>query len=98
MDQPFLDLLDRLDQLPPRFPELREGARRAISIAEPAPEMALIQARKVLEFVVRQVFEGRLHEPAGTRPLENLLKALKDTHLPPRVYAYANIVRELGNV
>ncbi len=38
--------------------------------------MALTRARKVLEYVVRDVFEHRIKEPPGTRPLENLLDRL----------------------
>ncbi len=53
----------------------------------------------MLEFVVRDVFQRHTGEDPGTRPLENLLQRLvKDGHLPKRVSAYANAVRELGNV
>jgi hypothetical protein len=61
--------------------------------------MALTRARKVLEFVVRDVYQRRTGEEVGTRPLENVLQRLvKDGHLPKRLAAYANAVRELGNV
>jgi len=73
--------------------------RKAIQVAELDPEMALTRARKVLEHVIREVFERRIKEPAGTRPLENLTQRLvKDNFLPYRMEAYANIVRNLGNV
>jgi hypothetical protein len=99
MPQSFEELLRRLDQLSGQFEDLREGIRRAVDIAERDPEMSLTRARKVLEYVVRQVYESRCHEPAGTRPLENLLQTLtRDGHLPRRLAAYANAVRELGNV
>jgi hypothetical protein len=52
----------------------------------------------VLEYVVREVYERRVAEPAGTRPLENLIQRLqKDEHLPERVVAYVSAVRILGN-
>ena len=61
--------------------------------------MALTRARKVLEYVVRDVFERRVQEPPGTRPLENLLQRLvKDGHFPERLDAHANFVRKQGNV
>jgi hypothetical protein len=61
--------------------------------------MALTRARKVLEYVIRDVYERRIKEPPGTRPLENLLQRLvKDGHFPDRLDAYANTIRKLGNV
>jgi hypothetical protein len=99
MQHQFEELLSRLDQLSAQFYELREGIRQAITIAELDPEMSLTRARKVLELVVRRVYERRIGEPAGTRPLENLLQTLvKDGHLPRLEAAYADTVRQLGNV
>jgi hypothetical protein len=61
--------------------------------------MALTRARKVLEYVVRDVYQRRYDEPPGTRPLENLLHRLvRDGYFPDRLNAYANTVRMLGNV
>src|SRR5712671_4151768 len=99
MDRTFQELIERLDRLSGEFDELRSGVLRAIRIADDDPEMALTRARKVLEFVVREVYERRVEEPPGTRPLENLLQRLvKDGHFPERLSAYANTVRMLGNV
>jgi formylglycine-generating enzyme required for sulfatase activity len=99
VDASLQPLLDRLDSLSEEFRELREGVRRAILVADLDPEMALTRARKVLEYVVRDVYERRVREPAGTRPLENLLQRLvKDKFLPGRLDAYANAIRQLGNV
>ncbi len=82
-----------------QFQELRDGVRQAIVIADQDPEMSLTRARKVLESVVRRVFERQVGEPAGSRPLENLLQRIvKDGHIPRRLAAYANSVRELGNM
>src|SRR5271155_3358747 len=99
MEPTLQPLIDRLNQLSDQFRELRDGVRKAINIADEDPEMALTRARKVLEQVVRDVFERRVKEPPGTRPLENLLQRLvKDGFFPARLDAYANTVRKLGNV
>jgi hypothetical protein len=87
-----------LENLSEQFREVRAGLLRAHRISAEDPEMALARVRKVLEYVVREVYERRVKEPAGTRPLENLLQRLqKDGHLPERVIAYASAVRILGN-
>src|SRR5580693_6448301 len=99
MDPSLQTLLRRLDQLSGQCRELRDGVQKAIRIADDDPEMALTRARKVLEYVIRDVFERRVKEPAGTRPLENLLgRLVKDGYFPVRLDAYANTVRKLGNV
>ena len=99
MEASLQELTSRLNQLSDQYRELRDGVQKAIRIADDDPEMALTRARKVLEYVVRDVFEHRIKEPPGTRPLENLLDRLvKDHHFPVRLDAYANTVRKLGNV
>src|SRR5580692_8660361 len=99
MQAAFQALSDRLLPLAGRCPDLVDGFRRAVAIAELDSEMALTRSRKVLDYVVRQVYEKRLAEPPGSRPLDNLLQRLvKDGHWPWRLAAYANTVRELGNV
>jgi hypothetical protein len=98
MDNPFHDLLDRLDHLSGQFDDLRGLIRRAIRLIEKDPEMALTRVRKVLEYVVYDAFERLVKEPPGTRPLENLLQRLvKDGHLPPHLAPYTTFIRELGN-
>jgi hypothetical protein len=99
MDPSLQHLIDRLNQLSEQFEELREGVRKALDGAIVDPDMALIRSRKVLEYVVRDVFVRRVQEPPGTRPLENLIQRLvKDGHLPPRLEAYTETIRKLGNV
>jgi formylglycine-generating enzyme required for sulfatase activity len=99
MDPSLQVLLRRLDQLTEEFRELRDGVQKAILVAKVDSEMALTRARKVLEYVVRDVYQRRIQEPPGTRPLENLLQRLvKDGFMPDRVDAYANTIRKLGNV
>src|ERR1022692_2280767 len=99
MNLSFQDLLKRLDHLSDQFNDLRDGVQKAVRIADEDPEMALTRARKVLEYVIRDVYERRINEPPGTRPLENLLQRLvKDGFFPDRLDAYANTIRKLGNV
>ncbi len=98
-DQVVQSILRRLDHLSDEFRELRDGVRKVIRIAPDDPEMALTRARKVMEYVVRDLYVRRYKEEPGTRPLENLLQRLvRDGHLPKRLAAYANAIRELGNV
>ena len=98
-DQTLQVLLQRLDHLTAEFQELRDGVKKAVRISDDDPEMALTRARKVLEYVIRDVFALRCQEDPGTRPLENLLQRLnKDGHLPKRLVAYASYIRDLGNV
>lgn len=99
LDPALQELLNRLEQLSDQCEELREGVHKAIQVADVDPEMALTRTRKVLEYVVRDVYERHVNEPAGTRPLENLLQRIvKDGYFPDRLDAYANTVRKLGNV
>ena len=99
IDPSLQALVSRLEQLSDQFRELREGVQKAIQVADVDPEMALTRTRKVLEYVVRDVYERRVGEPPGTRPLENLLQRIvKDGHFPDRLDAYANTIRKLGNV
>jgi hypothetical protein len=94
--QPLLALLETLSD---EFREVREGLLKAVDIADRDPEMALTRTRKVLEFVVREVYQRRVGKPPGTNPLENLVQRLvKDGHFPTRLDAYATTVRKLGNV
>jgi formylglycine-generating enzyme required for sulfatase activity len=91
--------LSRLEQLPNEFRELREGVHKAVLVADMDPEMALTRSRKVLEYVIRDVYQRRCQKPPGSQPLENLLQQVcRDGHFPPVLEAYANTVRMLGNV
>jgi hypothetical protein len=93
------DLMIRLDLLELRLPELRDRFQRATRLISDDPEMALIRSRKVLEYVVRDVFVRRVKEPPGARPLENLIQRLvKDGHFPQRLEAYTETIRRLANI
>ncbi len=99
MDDSLKALVGWLEQIDDQFGELRDGVQQVIKIADASPEMALTRARKVLEFVIRDVYERRILEPPGTRPLENLLQRLvREGFFPDRLDAYANTIRKLGNV
>ena len=104
MDPAVRELVNRLDDrlghLSSQMEELRESVRQVVVVAEADPEMALTKARKVLEGVLRRVWEHFIpSEPIGTRPLEEVLQRLqKNGYLPRKQAAYAVAVKELGNV
>ena len=78
--------------------EISDGIRKAITLCNIDPEMALGRARKVLDFILADVYKREFGHPAGTQPLENLIQQLaKAGKLPRTMVAYANSVRELGN-
>jgi len=91
---------DRLGHLSSQMEELRESVRQVVVVAEADPEMALTKARKVLERVLRRVWEHFIpNDPIGNRPLEEVLQRLqKNGYLPRKQAAYAVAVKELGNV
>ncbi len=60
LEPSFQDLLKRLEHLPDQFRELKEGVQKAVLVADLDPEMALTRARKVLEAVIREVYERRI--------------------------------------
>lgn len=65
--------------------ELWDGLQRARDVAEKDPEWGLSRARKVLERVIREVYERRLGEPAGTRSLEKIVERLvHEWYLPDK--------------
>jgi anti-anti-sigma factor len=98
-DAGLRSLLRRVDSLPDDFREIRQDVRSAVALAGRDPEMALARTRKVLDLVVREVYERRVQEPPGIRPLANLMQRLvHDGHLPGRLKGPANAVRLLGDV
>ncbi len=104
MDPAVRESLKRLDErlssLSSQMDELRQNVRQVAVVADADPEMALTKARKVLESVLRRVWEHFIpNEPIGTRPLEEVLQRLqKNGYLPRKQAAYAVGVKELGNV
>jgi len=99
MDPTLRDVLARLDRVTGPLEQLRACFKEAVDVTAVSPSMALTAARKVLEFIVRDIYKRHTGNEAGTQPLENLLQRLnKDGCLPRLIAAYANAVRELGNV
>ena len=96
MDPSLQILIDRLNQISKQFEELRDGLRETIDVVSVSPTMALVGSRRVLEYVIHDVYERRIKEPPGTRPLENLLDRLrKDRFLPELPYTNATSIRML---
>jgi formylglycine-generating enzyme required for sulfatase activity len=62
---------------------LWESFRRVSDVAAKDPDLGLIGTRKVLQRVVREVYERRIGEPAGTRPLEKIVERLVREHYFP---------------
>jgi formylglycine-generating enzyme required for sulfatase activity len=69
-------LINRLEKLLALRRKLTAGAEKASHIASEDPPAGLWRAGKLLEHVVREVYERRFQEPAGTRPLESLIQRL----------------------
>jgi TolA-binding protein len=79
--------------------EISDGVKKAITLSNIDPDMALGRARKVLDFIIADLYKREFGRPPGTQPLENSVQQLaKAGKLPRTMVAYANSVRELGNV
>ncbi len=79
--------------------EISDGVKKAITLSNIDPDMALGRARKVLDFIVSDLYKREFGRSPGTQPLENSVQQLaKAGKLPRTMLAYANSVRELGNV
>jgi hypothetical protein len=92
MDPSFHELLKRLDHLSEQFQELKDGVQKAVLVADQDPEMALTRARKVLEHVVREVYNkndlGLLESQVGvvvaTHEALTSRKATDTSETPPK--------------
>ena len=99
MSGTFQELLTEAQRAASGTPELFDALAPLPALLENDPEAGLMRVRKLLEFVVRDVYGRRYSEPAGTRPMENLTQRLaKDGYLTKKLAASANLIRELGNV
>jgi hypothetical protein len=79
--------------------EISDGVKKAITLSNIDPDMALGRARKVLDFIIADLYKREFGRAPGTQPLENSVQQLaKAGKLPRTMVAYANSVRELGNV
>ena len=92
-------LMQRVDSLSGELLELRQEIRLTLQLADIDPRMTLTRTRRVLEYVVNEVYRRHFNEDPGTRPLENLLQRLIKEHvLPPKVGTYASGIRAMGNL
>ena len=92
-------LMQRLDSLSGELLELRQEIKLTLQLADIDPRMTLTRTRRVLEYVVNEVYRRHFNEDPGTRPLENLLQRLIKEHiLPPKVGTYASGIRAMGNL
>ena len=85
----FHDNVDRLirglEDLVTDQQALWESFRRVSDVAAKDSDLGLIGARKLLQRIVREVYERRIGEPAGTRPLEKIVERLvKERYFPDR--------------
>ena len=91
-------LIRGLEKLLVNKRELTEGAGKAIRLANEDPEMALIRARKVLERVIRDVYEWRINEPPGNRSLEKLAERLDEDGYLPDQFDVLALVHKFDNI
>src|SRR5262249_46852655 len=77
------ELLIRLDRISGQPGAVRDDMREAIVSAERDSVASSVRARRVLDHIVRQVFERHIKEPAGSRPMEQILtRIVKEGHFP----------------
>jgi len=99
MNGPLQPLLDLLNRLPDEFRDIRLEVESAVRVLELAPSLAVVAPRKVLDLIIRDVYQRCVNEPAATRPLEGLTQQLvKKGHFPTELEGYASLIRQHGNV
>lgn len=87
-----------IERLSKAFDDIKKSLGQFKRIAQPDPAMALVRARRVLEYVIRDLFRRHIRERPGTRPLDNLIARLvQEGILDLHMKAYVDHVRELGN-
>jgi hypothetical protein len=88
----------QIERLTKEFEDIKRSLAQLKQITRPDPAMALVRARKILEYVVSDLFRRHVAEPLGTRPLENLIERLaKEKVIDLHIKAYMDAVRGLGN-
>ena len=75
--------------------ELGVRVHKASKLADDDPEIALVPSRKVLEVAIREMYERRIGEPAGTRTLEKLTFRLAENECFPHGLDVPGIVQRL---
>jgi hypothetical protein len=92
------ELLGRVDRFSGRLGSLGDDLRSAIEDAERDSVASAIRARRVLDHIVRRIFERNVKETAGSRPMEQLLtRIVKDGHFPDELAGFAQAVKGLAN-
>jgi hypothetical protein len=92
------DAQAEIERLSKAFDDIKKSLEQFKRIAQPDPAMAVVRARRVLEYVIRDLFRRHLTERPGTRPLDNLVnKLVQEGILDLHIKAYVDHVRELGN-
>jgi formylglycine-generating enzyme required for sulfatase activity len=98
IQKPIQDQLGRLDGLSEDFRELREEVALVVGVAEQAPHLALVQCRRILEWIFGEILQRRLKQSVGTSTAGNLIERLtKEKILTVKIQSYANNVASLGN-
>jgi formylglycine-generating enzyme required for sulfatase activity len=78
-------LIRGLEKLLEQNSRLKSGLQKTSHLVDNDPEMALVRARGLVDSVIREIYDRRLNEPAGTRRLESLVDRLTKTgYLPER--------------
>jgi hypothetical protein len=92
------ELVGRVDRLSGCPGKLDDDLRAAIVDAERDSVASAIRARRVLDHIIRDVFERHVNEPAGSRPMEQLLtRIVKDGHFPDELAGFAYAIKGLAN-
>jgi formylglycine-generating enzyme required for sulfatase activity len=89
-------LISGLEKLLARKRELTAGVEKASHIASEDPPAGLWRAGKLLEHVVRDLYERRFQEPPGTRPVETLIQRLEREAGLPGQFDGAALLRALS--
>jgi eukaryotic-like serine/threonine-protein kinase len=77
--------------------ELWDGLERAKDVAARDPESGVNCARKVLQRMLREVYERRIKEPAGTRPLEKIAERLTEDWFLPKELGIDALLSKAGS-
>lgn len=81
------------------YPHEARQVSEAVELFRKFPEMALILNRKIVERVLKQIFQKHSHQPAGKRMCGELISKLRkdNPELPPHILSLMETVTNLGN-
>lgn len=96
-DLVLVEIQQRLENLIQEVEPLRYGLRRAFALTDSDPDMSIVRMRKVLEAIVRDLYEKHVGNPRKAT-LENQLHELVSKELfPKKLEGFADAVRKTGN-